>query len=467
MSLLSVHELSYSYVTGIPLLEKVSFSIDAGNRAALAGPNGSGKTTLLRLLAGQLEPVSGRIVHRQGLRIYSLERQDQPVKSSGENCRSALAHAMRTPADLYLLDEPTNHLDWEARDWLANWLLKGGVTCVLVSHDRDFLNRVADRTLSIERDGVWLYSGDYDFFLTQRRARIQKQQADFAAQQRRFSAARQAALGCNKLARKVAQPPPGERSRNDFYARKASKVARTARLLRERSELEDEIAKPWEEPVIPRLDFRAPFCPAVLFHAGRVTTGYAKPVIRDLEFTLQRGERWAITGANGSGKTTLLRLLTGQLEAWSGSATWWEGARAGYYAQEQEQLDLKQTPVEACRQSDRTSARTMLACLKLRRELMDRPLELLSPGERSKTAIARLLLGGYNTLLLDEPTNHLEIEAREALARALSQFPGAMLVVSHDRWFLSQFATHWLDLKNWQPLSGCILGISNRKGEVR
>lgn len=98
---------------------------------------------------------------------------------------------------------------------------------------------------------------------------------------------------------------------------------------------------------------------------------------------------------------------------------------------------------------------------------MDRPLELLSPGERSKTAIARLLLGGYNTLLLDEPTNHLEIEAREALARALSPFPGARLVASHDRWFLSQFATHWLDLKNWQPLSGCILGITNRKEEVR
>lgn len=98
MSLLSVHELSYSYVTGIPLLEKVSFSIDAGNRAALAGPNGSGKTTLLRLLAGQLEPVYGRTVHRRGLRIYFLERQDQPVKSSGENCPSALAHAMRTPA---------------------------------------------------------------------------------------------------------------------------------------------------------------------------------------------------------------------------------------------------------------------------------------------------------------------------------------------------------------------------------
>jgi ATP-binding cassette subfamily F protein 3 len=133
------------------------------------------------------------------------------------------------------------------------------------------------------------------------------------AHQRRFSAARQAALGRNKLARKIAQPPPGERSRNDFYARKASKAARTAQ---------------------------------------RVTTGYAKPVIRDLEFTLQRGERWAITGANGSGKTTLLRLLTGQLEAWSGSATWREGARAGYYTQEQEQLNLKQTPVEACRQSD-------------------------------------------------------------------------------------------------------------------
>ncbi len=448
MPLLSVHKLSFAYITGLHLFEDVSFSLGSGDRAALVGANGSGKTTLLRLLAGRLEPSSGEIIRSRGLRVVLIERDEDPLQSSGERTRAALAQAMRTPADLYLFDEPTNHLDAEARDWLARWLLKRSCAFLLVSHDRDFLNRVANRTLSIERGGIRTYSGNYDSFLAQQHSRVESHQKNYEAQQRRFSSFAQAAQRRNRLARQVSQAPEGFKHGNDFYARKAAKVARTARLLKERVELERKIEKPWEESGVPPLDFsHVPFCPAVVLHAGPVTTGYSMPVIRDLEVVLHRAERWAITGGNGCGKTTLLRLLIGQVEAWSGAVRWSAGARVGYYAQEHEQLDLKQTPVETCRQSDPTSARTMLGCLKLRRELMDRPLGLLSPGERSKSAIARLLLGGYNTLLLDEPTNHLEIEAREALADALNQFPGAMLVVSHDRWFLSRFATHWLELR--------------------
>ncbi len=451
MSILSVHNLSYCHVLGVPLFAGATFSIDPGDRIGLTGPNGCGKTTLLRLLAGDLEPTGGQIVRARYLAIEALVRPDKEDRSSGQRTREAIAALMRASAGLVILDEPTNHLDTASRDWLANWLIRENITAILVSHDRDFLNRVTNRTIAIERGKVSVYAGSYDLALAERSLNEDRQWQDYEGQQRRIQAAERAAERRDRLSAKVAKAPPGAKMSHDFYRRKAAKVARTGRLLRERVQLEATVSKPWEEQSIPDLDFsNVPHCSHAALQVNRLTAGYvpSRPVLQNVSFPVHRGERWAITGPNGSGKTTLLRLLREELDPMAGEIRWGAGIRIGYYAQEHEQLRESESPLDACLRitSNETAVRTMLGCLKLRRDLVRQPIGTLSMGERSKTALAQLLLASNNVLLLDEPTNHLEMEAQDALAAALKQFPGALLFVSHDGWFVRQVATHTLFL---------------------
>ena len=195
---------------------------------------------------------------------------------------------------------------------------------------------------------------------------------------------------------KVATPPVGVRSSQDFYARKAAKVARTARLLRERTTHE--------------------------------------PEVENLSFYVARSERVAVIGPNGSGKTTLLRVLLGMENPDAGEVRFGANVSVAHFAQDTENLAPSATPLEIC--GTDTLPRTLLGCLKVRPDRINRPVRELSAEERVKVALVRLMVCGANLLLLDEPTNHLGVEAQEALEQALAQFPGTVLVVSHDRSFL-------------------------------
>jgi ATP-binding cassette subfamily F protein 3 len=195
------------------------------------------------------------------------------------------------------------------------------------------------------------------------------------------------------------------RGGKDHYARKAAKVARTARILRARASDELRVEKPWEEQPMEGLTFdKVSRSGDVVVAATRLTKSYgSKTLFRDLSFHVRRGDRLAIVGPNGSGKTTLLNIIQGTTLPDSGTVRF---------------------------------GRTLLACLKLRLDRLNRPLGELSGGERTKVALARILTSGANLLLLDEPTNHLEIEAQEALEQALQRYPGTVIIVSHDRFFL-------------------------------
>jgi ATP-binding cassette subfamily F protein 3 len=226
------------------------------------------------------------------------------------------------------------------------------------------------------------------------------------------------------------------RDGKDHYARKAAKVARTARILRARASDEQRVEKPWEEQPIEGLTFdRVARSGDVVVAGARLTKSYrSKTLFRDLSFHVRRGDRLAIVGPNGSGKTTLLNVIQGTTLPDSGSVRFGANVELASVEQNLGGLDPSLSPLDIC--GSDTAARTLLACLKLRPDRLNRPLQELSGGERTKVALVRILTSGANLLLLDEPTNHLEIEAQEALEQALRLYPGTVIVVSHDRFFL-------------------------------
>ncbi len=488
MSLLSVSKLSFRYPSTGILFRDASFSVNPGDRLAIVGPNGTGKSTLLALLAGALEPSSGQMARRRGLRVavveqsvdasthrslfdfvcearvadeYAAEAMTDRILdglgfteaervsplaklSGGQRTRAALARGLHSDADLLLLDEPTNNLDIAARDWLEEQLAHR--TVIFVSHDRTLLRSVATRVIEIERGEITSYEGGYDDYRAHRALRERQAADEFAAFQRRKSAYQQAAERRSRRAVKVATTPPDAKGSHDFYARKSAKVARTARILKERAAFEGEVKKPWEESPIPELDFGVVARSVdIALTVSSVAKSYpGKRLFEGLSFHVARGERIAILGSNGSGKTTLLRILMGLDRADAGEVRISANVRPGYFGQDAEDLDLSRTPLQIC--GSATLPRTLLACLKVRPDRVNQPLCELSAGERTKVALVRLLVSGANLLLLDEPTNHLEIEAQEALEQALRQFPGAVVVVSHDRSFVAGLEARHLRL---------------------
>jgi len=453
MSLLSAQKLSFSW-SGVPLFADVSFEINPSDRIALVGPNGSGKSTLLRLIAGELGPMEGAIATRRGLGIEYLAQAASPASSvgslsGGERVRAALSRCLLSNADLLLLDEPTNHLDIACREWLEQRLAGHRGACIFVSHDRVFLDRVATRTLCLEHGRLTAFAGNYEFYRRERALRDRQEWERYEAARRRVAAAERAAGRRLRLSARAATAPIGVRDGKDYYGRKAAKLARTARILRERRSHAEEVEKPWQEQPIPSLEFaNVPRCPDLVLHAAGLAKAFgAAPLFEDLSLHLRRGDRWAVLGPNGSGKTTLLRVLAGLSRPDRGEVHLGSRVRPGYYPQECEHLDLSRSALEICLEtSAETAARTLLACLKLPAERVTRPLATLSAGERAKAALARLLLAEVNFLLLDEPTNHLEIEAVEALAGALRQFPGTMVFASHDRWCIGSLASQTIVL---------------------
>lgn len=368
--------------------------------------------------------------------------------SGGERARAELARALSTDADLLILDEPTNHLDVAGLEWLERHLASRTAACVLTSHDRALLSAFAQRIIEIERSNIRVFEGGYAEYRRARALLDRQAWTAYEAFQRRKAAVELAARRRDQLASRVSSTPEGIRGGKDHYARKAAKVTRTARILRERVNDEHRVEKPWEEQPIDGLSFEqvARSGDVVLVAAGLTKSYGSKTLFRDLSFHVRRGDRLVIRGPNGSGKTTLLNVITGCAPPDCGSVRHGANVEPAFLAQDPGGIDSELSPLEIC--GSDTAARTLLACLKVRPDCLNRPLRDLSGGERTKVALARILNSRANLLLLDEPTNHLEIEAQEALEQALCLYPGTLIVVSHDRAFLDALgpAVTYLDL---------------------
>ena len=340
--------------------------------------------------------------------------------SGGWRNRLALARALMRPADLLLLDEPTNHLDMDSLIWLEAWLKRVHCTVIIISHDREFLDRATNTTWAIENGKLERYGGNYSFYETQRIEKMRLQDAAAKAYERQAS----------HLAAFI-----------ERFRYKATK----ARQAQSRIKMLDKLQA--VEPVRARREWRFEFpvperTPEHLIDIEHLTLGYGEHVVlRDVTLTIRSGDRVGVLGVNGAGKSTLIKAIAGTLEPMSGTLRRGQGLVIGYFAQHQlEQLDLESTPLEVFKHKAPTvreqELRDWLGRFRFSGDFADTKIRTFSGGEKARLALALIAWDKPNLLVLDEPTNHLDMATREALTMALSQFEGALLLVSHDRHLL-------------------------------
>jgi ATP-binding cassette subfamily F protein 3 len=362
---------------------------------------------------------------------------DRPLKeySSGWQMRVALAKILLQKPEILLLDEPTNHLDIESIQWLEEYLANYDGALLLVSHDRTFLDRVTNRTVEITLGTIQDYKCSYSEYVQQRMERIEIQSAAYENQQKEIA----------QIERFI------ERFR--YKATKAKQAQSRVKMLEKMELIEvDELDQS-------SISFQFPPAP----HSGKVTVetedlnlGYGDlQVLKQVNFHLKRGEKVAFVGKNGEGKSTMVKAIVGELEPQQGEIRLGHQVVIGYYAQNQALLlDPKKTVFETIDHvavgDVRTKIRTILGRFLFTPEDSEKRVGVLSGGEKSRLALAKLLLSPFNLLILDEPTNHLDMQSKDVLKNALLQYEGSMILVSHDRDFLDGLIDRIVEFKNHQ-----------------
>tara|TARA_B100001079_G_scaffold224956_1_gene201942 strand:- start:839 stop:2776 length:1938 start_codon:yes stop_codon:yes gene_type:complete len=385
-----------------------------------------GNGTLLATLHSQMGDIDGfRVSARAGQLLHGLgftaTEQSQSVDtfSGGWRMRLNLARALMTRADLLLLDEPTNHLDLDAMVWLERWLTSYEGIVLVISHDREFLDRSVTRIAHIEGRTIQVYEGNYSLAEERRAAAIEIQNKQHLRQQ--------------KQVRHM-------RSYIDRFRYKASKAKQAQSRLKALQRLE--IISPVHQENAFVFEFETPdHSPHQLLDLKGINAGYDEAVLSNVNFRLSDGDRIGLLGRNGAGKTTLMKTLAAELPPLQGAYTGDSKLRIGYFAQQQlELLNPKWSPLDhltdiSHQQSDR-SLRSFLGRFGFSGDAATEPVAIRSGGEKARLVLALIVYRKPNLLLLDEPTNHLDIQMRESISSALQSYSGCLIVVAHDRHLL-------------------------------
>lgn len=389
----------------------------------------------LAQLTGAIEDIGGFEAESRAARLlrglgFSDADLKRPVDdfSGGWKMRLMLAQALMQRSDLLLLDEPTNHLDLDTVLWLERWLVAYRGTLLVISHDREFLDAVCTHSLHLDGESARLYSGGYSEFARQRANEL---------------------VEARRMAAEVADKRAHLMRFVERFRAKASKARQAQSRLKALQRLEEAPVPPDEADIVWQVP-QPPKLPDPLLRLRELAAGYGeRRVLSDVRVELAPGDRVGLLGRNGAGKSTLMKLLAGVLQPQAGERLPARDLSIGYFAQSQvEELDGALSPIELLREAvpsfNEQQARDYLGGFGYSGEMATTPLAPRSGGEKARLALAMLLVHKPNLILLDEPTNHLDLAAREALIRALQEFPGAVVLVSHDRALLEASCERYL-----------------------
>ncbi len=508
--LITARELSQSFGPRV-LFDGLSLTIAEGDRIGVVGPNGAGKTTLFRILSGDLEPEAGEVHRRRQLRVATVAQDDDfdpgatvievatrgavgdPTKpenetelqvrvaialdqvgfrspetrvgelSGGWRKRLAIAAALAADPEVLLLDEPTNHLDLDGILWLEKMLLSSRLLAfIVISHDRAFLDRVANRVVEVAPHypgGSFSSAGSYTTFLAKREEYLE------GRAQYRDSLA-------NRVRREIEWLNRGPKART---TKAQARIDEAERLKADLAQVRAELAT---SSVGIDMTASGRRTKRLLVASGVDKAMGGRTLLRNLDLVLQPGQRLGVVGANGSGKSTLLKLMTGELEPDGGVIRRAEHLQVVHFDQARAQLDQSLALRRAfAPDGDAVLYRgrevhvvTWARRFQFRDEQLDQPVSELSGGEQARVHIARLMVQPADLLLLDEPTNDLDIPTLEVLEESLLDFPGALVLVSHDRYLLERVSTVLLGLDGEgaaTPFADVDQWLSHRKPEVK
>ena len=466
---LDVQQLTKSFGS-LVLFEDISFSIAEGQKVGLIAKNGTGKSTLLSVLSGKEGYESGEIIFRRDLKVGMLEQspvfdpaervldacfnhQGDPEKvlkakqiltqlkisdlqqpmgqlSGGQQKRVALANVLITDPDLLILDEPTNHLDLEMIEWLEGFLNRGNKTLLMVTHDRFFLDRVCSVILELDDQSIYTYRGNYSYYLEKRQERIDNRRAEIAR--------------ANNL----------YRTELEWMRRMPQARGHKARYREESFYELEKVAKQRIEERQIRLKSRNVYIGSKIFECQYVSKAFGdKVILKDFYYNFSRFEKMGIVGNNGTGKSTFIRMLLGMESVDGGRFDIGDTVRFGYFSQEGLQFDEQQKVIDVVKDiaeyidmggGKHFTASQFLQYFLFTPEQQHNYVYKLSGGERRKLYLCTVLMKNPNFLVLDEPTNDLDIVTLQILEEYLQDFPGCVIVVSHDRYFMDKVVDHLL-----------------------
>ena len=467
---IDVQNLSKSFGAHV-LFENISFSISEGQHVGLIAKNGTGKTTLLSILTGKEGYDSGDIIFKRDLKIGILEQNpvfnpeesvldacfnhngesekvlrakqiltqlkikdlNQPMGelSGGQQKRIALANVLITEPDLLILDEPTNHLDLEMIVWLEGYLSRGNKTLLMVTHDRYFLDRVCNIILELDNKTIYTYRGNYEYYIEKRQERVNATMAEIAR--------------ANNLYRRELE-----------WMRRMPQARGHKARYREDAfyELEARAKQRIEERQM-RLKSKNVYIGSKIFECQYVSKAWSgeKVILKDFYYNFSRFEKMGIIGNNGSGKSTFIKLLLGIIQPDSGKFDIGDTVRFGYFSQEGLKFNEEQRVIDVISEiadfidyggGKHITASQLLQHFLFTPEQQYDYMYKLSGGERRKLYLCTILMRNPNFLVLDEPTNDLDIPTLQVLEEYLQDFPGCVIIVSHDRYFMDKIVDHLL-----------------------